>query len=450
LKEFLRSLEAVGLLNVVKEKISTDLEISAVLGQYQTQAFLFQNIENSSLGLAGNLYSSRRNIELGLKMPDGKLVEALEEVLKHPAESIGEVSNFEKSDWSVNSPADLSKLPILKHFGGEAGPYMTAGIVVAQFPGKNEENLSFHRMLVLSENKAAARVVPRHLNQIGKETGKGKVPISVLIGPPPSVFVAASLQTNYQLSEYKIAKRLSGNEGLRLTRSELSGNAVPLDTEIVLEGYIDFNDLVDEGPFVDLTGTYDDVRKQPVVTFERMHMKREPVYQAVLASSIEHSIFMGLPQELKIREALAKSTPGFRAVHLTPSSGGYFHCVVSLEKSNDGDGKTAILNCFAASHPLKLVVAVDADVDPSDPRQVEWALATRFQANRGLVQINGARGSSLDPSSGKLGVTSKIGFDATIPMSDEKRKYTRAKQGEISRDLGQAVKMGNSSLRSTS
>ena len=104
-------------------------------------------------------------------------------------------------------------------------------------------------------------------------------------------------------------------------------------------------------------------------------------------------MFMGLPQELKIRDALSKSIPKFRGINLTPAGSGYFHCVVSIEKSSDGDGKTAILNCFAASHPLKLVIAVDGDVDPFDLAAVEWALSTRFQAANGLIEVNGARGS---------------------------------------------------------
>ena len=151
------------------------------------------------------------------------------------------------------------------------------------------------------------------------------------------------------------------------------------------------------------------------------------MYQAVVASTKEHSMFMGLPQELKIREALTKSVPGVRGINLTPSGGGYFHCIVSIAKGNDGDGKTAIMNCFAASHPLKLVVAVDSDVDPFKPEQVEWALATRFQASTGLLHVKGAKGSSLDPSSGKTAVTSKLGLDSTLPVKADRSVYERAK-----------------------
>lgn len=425
MKEFLSSLQAIGLLNSIKDKISPDLEISSVLSELQDKALIFEKVEGSPLRVAGNLYSTRDRLELGLKLKHGDLLQNIEGAIRDPSSSTGIVRDFEKSDWSYNGPADLTKLPILKHFPNEAGRYMTAGIVIAKFPGSGSENLSFHRMLILSKNKVTPRIVPRHLNRISKESETRKLPISIIIGPPPSVFLSASLQTEYGLSEYRIANKLAGNK-LELMSSENSDIAVPRDCEIVLEGHIDFQETVEEGPFVDLTGTYDETRKQPVITLERMRYREDSVYQAVVASTLEHSIFMGLPQELKIRDALSKSVTKVHGMNLTPASGGYFHCIVSIDKSNDGDGKTAILNCFASSHPLKLVVVVDGDINPFDLSQVEWALTTRFQADKGIVLIKGARGSSLDPSSGKTAVTSKLGLDATLPLNQTRQKYEKA------------------------
>lgn len=429
MKEFLRSLQDNHSLTTVGEKVSTDYQISSVLCKFQERAFFFENVQGHSYPVAGNLLSTRENVELGLGIGRGTLLDALESAIKQPTPS-GRVSSFSESDWAYNGEADLAKLPILNHFVNEAGRYITAGIVAAKFPGSKSENLSIHRMLLLSKNKVAARIVPRHLHQIGRDLG-GKVPLSVIIGPPPEVFVAASLQVQYGLSEYDIANSLTRGR-LKLGSSEVTNVSIPFDSEIVLEGYIDFGELVDEGPFVDLTGTYDDIRRQPVITFERMHCAPDAVYQAVVASTREHSLFMGIPQELKIREALSKAIPKIRGTNLTPAGSGYFHCIVSIEKSGDGDGKTAIINCFAASHPLKLVIAVDSDVDPFDLAAVEWALSTRFQAATGIVQINGARGSSLDPSSAKTGVTSKLGLDATLPVNADRKKYEKARIPETS------------------
>jgi 2,5-furandicarboxylate decarboxylase 1 len=427
LRDFLQRLRDVGRLKTVSTPVSANLEISSLLRMNEDQPFLFEKIKESALSVAGNLYCTQNNLKIGLGIQFGEnLTTFTSQCINFPSATKGLVSSFDKSSWEYNVDADLTKLPILTHYDKEAGRYITAGIVAAKFPGADSENLSFHRMMVLSRNKLVARIVPRHLHQIARDTDGSKVPLSIIVGPPPAVFLAASLQVQYGLSEYKIANKMM-DEKLELENSEKSDIVVPRDSEIILEGNLDYNELAKEGTFVDLTGTYDEVREQPVITLTRMHYRKDSVYQAVLAGSREHALFMGLPQELKIREALSKAIPKVRGVNLTPSSRGYFHCVVSLEKTNEGDGKTAIMNCFAASHPLKLVIAVDEDIDPFDLSEVEWALATRFQADRGLVQINGAKGSSLDPSGAKSAITAKLGLDATLPLKENRTKFEKAK-----------------------
>ena len=405
--------------------MSTDLDISAIMRSFASRPLLFERVKGSSLPVAGNLYSTRQSLSfaLGLK-PEEDVTKFIENASKDPSSAVGHVEKFDSSSWDYNGDVDLSKLPILKHYDNEAGHYITAGIIVAKGSGTSE-NLSFHRMLVLSKNELTARIVSRHLDRIARDSKERKIPITILIGPPPAVFVSASLQIQYGVSEYKIANKMS--EGaLDLSTSEKSDILFPADTEVVLEGLLDYSRNAKEGPFVDLTQTYDDVREQPLIRVERIHYRKDSVYQAILAGSSEHALFMGLPQEVKIREALAKSIPKVRGVNLTSASEGYFHCIVSIEKTNDGDGKTAILNCLAASHPLKIVIVVDSDTDPFNLSDVEWALATRFQASKGLVVIEGAKGSSLDPSSGKSAVTSKLGLDATLPIQADRSKFNRA------------------------
>ena len=124
---------------------------------------------------------------------------------------------------------------------------------------------------------------------------------------------------------------------------------------------------------------------------------------------------MGFPREAAIWDAVSKVVPRVRKVRLTPASGGWLHAVVSIEKQHEGDGKSAIMAAFAAHPSLKHVVVVDSDVDPDNPWEVEWAIATRFQADRDLVLVRNARGSTLDPSS-QDGLTSKVGIDATKPL----------------------------------
>ena len=135
----------------------------------------------------------------------------------------------------------------------------------------------------------------------------------------------------------------------------------------------------------------------------------------VSTAGLEHALLMGLPREASIYASVKRVVPRVGKVRLTPASGGWLHAVVSIAKNHEGDGKNAIMAAFAGHPSLKHVVVVDLDVDPEDPREVEWAIATRFQADRDLVLIRSARGSTLDPSA-EDGMTSKMGLDATRPL----------------------------------
>ncbi|RLI13848.1 UbiD family decarboxylase, partial [Candidatus Bathyarchaeota archaeon] len=149
---------------------------------------------------------------------------------------------------------------------------------------------------------------------------------------------------------------------------------------------------------------------------------------AILPGGVEHKLFMGFPREAEIWKAVSAVVPAVRAVNLTAGGCGWLHAVVAIEKNVDGDAKNAILAAFSAHPSLKHVVVVDPDIDVYDPEQVEWAIATRFQADEDLVIIRGARGSTLDPSADQeTGLTTKVGLDATIPIGLDRRAFSRAR-----------------------
>jgi 2,5-furandicarboxylate decarboxylase 1 len=124
-----------------------------------------------------------------------------------------------------------------------------------------------------------------------------------------------------------------------------------------------------------------------------------------------------MPFEPVVLKTLRGVLPGTAGVHITNGGCGKFHAVVSIKKKHPGDGKDAILAALHAVRDIKLVTIVDDDVDPFDPKDVEWAVSTRFQADRDLVVIAGAKGNELDPSTRAAGsVTAKMGIDATKPL----------------------------------
>ena len=309
---------------------------------------------------------------------------------------------------------DLSRIPAMKFFPGDAGKYLTAGIVFSRYGGV--ENASIHRMLILDRERVAARLVEgRHTYTLHREAlADGEaLPVAVAIGVHPAVTFACCTRVP-KGEELPFAAGLLGGE-IRVHQCR-NGVCVP-DAEIVLEGYIG-SETAKEGPFVDITGTYDSVRTQPVITFTGMHTRKDFIYHSILPGGNEHRILMGVPYEPIIFRAVSAVTEA-RNVVLTTGGCGYFHAVIQIRKSTQGDAKNAIMAAFSAHTSLKHVVVVDEDIDPADPGEVEFAIATRVRGDQDIMVITGVRGSSLDPCRVGDGTNVKVGLDATMPLGRE-------------------------------
>ena len=245
------------------------------------------------------------------------------------------------------------------------------------------------------------------------------------MSPPPGV------------DELSVAHALSPTPLVKCLTNDL---AVPADAEIVLEGRIT-KQLVSEGPFMDLTETMDITRQQPVIAIDLITHRRDPIYHALLPGGLEHKLLMGMPKEPTIFAAVNEVTRCTGAV-ITPGGTSWLHAVVQIDKQGEDDGRRAIEAAFRGHGSLKHVWVVDGDVDIYDPAQVEWAMATRFQADRDLYVYPQQPGSSLDPSGthapGQKSLTAKMGLDCTIPWGADRAKYERGEYGgvDLSRYLG--------------
>lgn len=407
---------------VIKEPVSKELEITRYLLKYKDKPVLFENVDGWSV--AGNIWSTRERIAKFLNTTRENLVHLLTEAMENPAP----YKTTESAPFLRNSTQDFSllDLPVPKYYPKDGGPYLTSAMVIAR-DENGFVNMSFHRMMVRDEKTAAIRLVPRHLYAMWKDKAEHgeELDVRIVIGNPVHLLLAGATSVAYGVSELEIASKLSELAFDRpLEIIELSGIPVPVESEFVFEAKI-IPELVDEGPFVDITGTYDRVRKQPLLVFEKMYHVDEPVFHALLSGSYEHYMLMGLPKEPQIYASVKRVVPKVQGVRLTEGGAMWLHAVVSITKQHDGDGKNAILAAFAGHPSLKHVVVVDEDVNIYDDREVEWAIATRFQADRDLIVIPNARGSSLDPSAEKS-LTAKWGIDATKPL-DRKEEFERAK-----------------------
>ena len=199
---------------------------------------------------------------------------------------------------------------------------------------------------------------------------------------------------------------------------------VPADCEFVLEGRIT-KEKATEGPFLDLTGVVDRVRQQPVVEIKCITHRKNPIYQTILAGKNEHKFLMGMPKEPTIYNEVNKVCQ-CKDVYITPGGCSWLHAVVQIKKQNADDGKKAIAAAFEGHKSLKHCVVVDEDINIYDPHDVEWAIATRFQADKNTVILSNQPGSSLDPSGdlteGKKATTAKAGLDATVPIGNDRQR----------------------------
>ncbi|MGB9703994.1 MAG: UbiD family decarboxylase [Pyrobaculum sp.] len=383
---------------------------------------VFREVKPGYVGV-GNIVDTR--LKLYRYLGVGRDEEAYQKLLaavESPA-SVERVSTWRDLYRTVDS---LYELPMVRYYEKEARPYITSGVVVG-LGLDGVYNASIHRFSPVGGRKAVVRLVPRHLHHIYKTSvARGReVPVAVAWGVHPLVLLAAATSPPYGVFELGVAARLLG--GLKVMELD-NGAVAPFLSSVVIEGFLT-SEQAEEGPFVDIVGVYDRVRLQPVVRVERIYVLREEAYvHYLLPAGSEHMLLMGFEREAKIWRAVKSVAPMVRKVRLTKGGFGWLVAVISLDKSVEGDAKNALLAAFAAHPSLKIAIAVDSDVDPDNPVEVEWAVATRLRADRGLFVIPYVRGSTLDPVAlNEEGLTHKVGIDATRPLDVDPVLFERAR-----------------------
>lgn len=412
LREFLEQLISEGKLREIKKSLSPVYEVSAMAGK---EPALFTDVKGSKVAM--NVLGSRELLAEALGVKTDGIIEYLSSC---PMDGIVRRARDSPAKEITEKP-DLTKLPILTHFDGDGAPYITAGVVVSEYGGVM--NASIHRLRVIGKDRLAVRLVEfRHTYNLHKKAAENgePLPIAIVIGIDPVTLFAVSTRVP-EGCEFKYASALRG-EPIELFECE-NGIKVP-HAEIVLEGYIHPTELADEGPFVDISGTYDLIRKQPVVYLTNMMHRHDPIYHALMPAGGEHHILMGVPYEPLIFNEV-KKVADVKNVILTPGGCCYFHAVVQIRKNNDEEAKRAIDAAFAAHRSLKHVVVVDEDINIFDPNDVEFAIATRVKGDEDIYVYPDVRGSTLDPRS-ENGIGTKVGIDATMDLS-RKWKFVRAK-----------------------
>jgi anhydromevalonate phosphate decarboxylase len=427
-RNFLKDLEEIGELVKIKRTVSPTFELAAVGTKFEgKQAVLFERIEGSNMSVACNVLGTRNRFCRAMGVDDEKQIHA------RITSSISKISSPQKTSGQAafhdNQSNDLMGLPIITHFEKDAGPYITSSVVFAKDPVRGNQNSSTHRLLRLDANHMAIRMVEgRHLHRcfsFAKEHAED-LRVAIAIGLHPAISIAAAYQAAYGVDEMEIAKSLLDGR-LTLCKCDYTQLFVPAHAEIVLEGRI-LKDTSHEEWMVEMLRTYDFKRKQPVFELHKLWFRNNAVFHDILPGYTEHRLLMGLPVEAKMFEAVKNVVPNTQAVHLTEGGSNWLNAVIQIRKNLEGEPKNAIIAAFASHPSLKMATVVDEDIDLTNPASVEYAISTRCQADKGVMIITNAKGSSLDPSSDQVNlVTTKVGIDATATLLKSKERFQIAK-----------------------
>jgi 2,5-furandicarboxylate decarboxylase 1 len=393
---------------VIDGEVSPDQEVTAVAWTLAAQGryplLVFKRVAGTQV--VTNIFSSRERIARLLGCEVAQIHRTYQEKARRAMDP-KPVAKGPILD-SVEERVDLGKLLLLKHFETDKAPYITNGLVVCEEPG----NLSYHRAMLHSKTELATSLHSRGHLWRALQDRKKPLPVAMVIGAHPLFMMAASARVAYGADERRIAGGLMG-EPLEVVKTPKHGIGVPAAAEMVLEGTLDPEAKVDEGPFGEFTGYSSNRTTNTLFRVDTVLRRKDAWLVDVLGgNSPEHLNLSRVPRESEMAEKLMERFPSVTRLHY-PNSGVHFHAYVALRARREGEARQVMLALLGWDPYVKTVIAVDEDIDVTDDSQVMWALATHFQPHKDVLIIDGLPGNALDPSASAVGTTSRMGLDAT-------------------------------------
>lgn len=340
---------------------------------------------------------------------------ALEAVDSAPVQEIAE----------LGAAVDVLRLPVFRHFEGDAGRYITSGIVLARDPETGRYNMSFHRMQLRGKNRIGISLhsrgdLYRYFELAGK-TGKD-LEVAVVIGCHPAYYITGASKIPPAQDDYSWAGAYM-EETPQVTKAKTVDLMVPAFAEYVLEGKILLDTFEDEGPFGEYTGYSTSRSTRNVLEVTAVTRRRDAIYQDLVPGyAWEHLLLSQFTKEIILLDKLKKEIPEITALSM-PKNGCHFHAYVSMKPKARGQARQAMMLLFGLDLYLKLIVVVNDDVDVYQEEEVLWAMATHVQADRDVFIVPDVLCNRLDPSS-RDGVSAKMGIDATGEPGSEARRVT--------------------------
>jgi 2,5-furandicarboxylate decarboxylase 1 len=430
LRRFVERMIDEGEVEVVEEKI--ELADVAARMDGNEKAVLFRQAGSESAELIGSMTGGRRRMAKAFGVAPGDLLAEVNRRLATPQEVI-ELDSAEAPVHEViltGDDVDLTKLPVHLQHEMDGGPYISASLDYVVNPETGWTNTGARRLMLRGKSETGIDLVaPSDLKAIyEKSASKGeKLPVAFTVGAHPCDHVAAVMRL--PVDELPLVAQLRGAT-LPVVKCVTSDIRVPADAEYIIEGYLDERGHVEpEGPYGEFLGYYGVVKRNPVFHATAITHRKDALFQTSTISG-EHIGWTDTTQlnairaEVTVWRALQTAVREPVGVNITTSSGGSFNVRVAVRQRVPGEARNAIAAVMGSLANSKHVFVVDPDIDIFDDAQMDWALATRFQADRDLVVESGFRTLPLDPSLQGARIGAKAGFDLTLPLGARLLEHT--------------------------
>jgi 4-hydroxybenzoate decarboxylase len=430
MRRYLETLLDQQRVRVIEREVSGQFELAAVTARSQREndaPLLFRNVAGSRYPVMTNIFGSRPRLT---EMLGGgtSFCRRWRELMATPV----------VPPVAVDEPDDLEEirltdLPQITYFERDGGPYLTAGVFLANEPDSGVPNLSFHRAQIIGDTELRIRLGgPHHLTQYqAKAEARGEaLEAVIMLGPPPALVLAAAAPIAYEESELEVAGRIAGHP-LTMRKCRTVSLSVPAETEIVIEGRILPNVRRPEGPFGEFMGFYTPVGDNHVFEVTAVVARRNAIFHALICGSPEDLRLLELSIATRVYQALlAANLRGVIDVACVPS---VMSTVVQIEQMYDGHARQVMLTAMGANHDWsKSVFVVDEDVDINDFNDVWWAYLTRGRADHRALVIPEVPGFYRDPTKDYWG---RLGIDATVPFGRKAEFLRKSIPGADTLDL---------------
>ncbi len=425
LRHWLNHLADTDRLSIARPGVDLTFELAGIANRLDgTKATFFPSPGGHAIPVVSGIVSDRGWMAEALGVERGELLKRFQNAMAKPIAPVEVVDA--PCQQVVHTDVDIAKvLPPPTHNELDSGPYITAGLIIVRNPENGVQNVAIVRLQVSGGNRLGALLLPRHtlaFTDMAEKAGKD-LPVAIVVGASPAELLASQAIAPINFDEMGIAGGLLG-EAVSVVKCRNSDIRVPANAEIVLEGRMAAGERAPEGPFGEFPQYYGERADRHVIEIDCITHRDNPVFHTIVGGGLEHLLLGCIPREATILDSIQRNFPNVTDVALSRGGVHRYHLYIQMKPRSAGEAKNAILAAFAAHYDLKQVIAVDADVNIHDPKEVEWAVATRFQASRDLIVINNSQGSKLDPSTDN-GVGSKMGLDATKPVDALEFTYKR-------------------------